>query len=150
MQIMVGGPAPPLPTPPFPTLARRRTHQRLVSKLTARPWNDRNGDQAATPVPDECVTGSVREQKPRDRARTAARVLLVRETSSDAVGSSAAGTAPTRQHSLPRGGRLLVRASGSQRVCWWTYDRSAELAVWSCRARRSVAARAARFWRPSG
>src|ERR1022692_109013 len=26
MQIMVGGPAPPLPTPPFPTLARRRTY----------------------------------------------------------------------------------------------------------------------------
>ena len=36
--------------------------------------------------------------------------------------------AQTRQHSLPRGGRLLVRASSSQRVCWRTYDRRAELA----------------------
>jgi hypothetical protein len=53
--------------------------------------------------------------------------------------------AQTRQHSQPRGGRLLVRASGSQRVCWRTYDRRAELAVWSCRVRRSAAARAASF-----
>jgi hypothetical protein len=37
------------------------------------------------------------------------RCLVVRETSSDAVGSIAAGTAQLRQHSLPRGGRLLVR-----------------------------------------
>ena len=81
---------------------------------------------------------------------TSARLPLIRETSSDAVGSSAAGTAQTRQHSLPRGGRLLVRASGSQRVCWRTYDRRAELAVWSCRVRRSVAARAASFSRRPG
>jgi hypothetical protein len=77
-------------------------------------------------------------------------VSPIRETSSDAVGSSAAGTAQTRQHSLPRGGRLLVGASGSQRVCWRTYDRRAELAVWSCRVRRSVAARAASFSRRPG
>jgi hypothetical protein len=53
--------------------------------------------------------------------------------------------AQARQHSQPRGGRLLVRASGSQRVCWRTYDRRAELSVWSCRVRRSAAARAASF-----
>ena len=35
----------------------------------------------------------------------------------------------TRQHSQPRGGRRLVRASGRQRVCWRAYDRRAELAV---------------------
>jgi hypothetical protein len=54
----------------------------------------------------------------------------------------------TRQHSQTRGGGLLVRATGSQRVCWRTYDRGAELAVWSCRVRRSVAARAASFLAP--
>ncbi len=75
------------------------------------------------------AAGSHRKQKRDDRATEPSTVLSFRETSSDAVGSSAAGTAQTRQHSLPRGGRLLVGASGSQRVCWRTYDRRAELAV---------------------
>jgi hypothetical protein len=96
----------------------------------------------------QMVAGPKRKRQPRPGWPT--RRPLVRETSSDAVGSSEAGTAQTRQHSLPRGGRLLVSASSSQRVCWRTYDRRAELAVWSCRVRRSVAARAASFSRPAG
>jgi hypothetical protein len=64
MQIMVGGPAPPLPTPPFPTLARRRTYQRLVSKLTARPWNDRNGDAAFMPLVSDGTAALVRAGTP--------------------------------------------------------------------------------------
>jgi hypothetical protein len=91
-----------------------------------------------------------RKQPSRTVQDRAVRLPNLRETSSDAIGSSAAGTTQTRQHSLPRGRRLLVRASGSQRVCWRTYDRRAELAVWSCRVRRSVAARPASFSRPAG
>jgi hypothetical protein len=106
------------------------------------------GDSRARATRDVAVV--VRKALSRSRRRTSSRLPDVRETSSDAVGSSAAGTAQTRQHFLPRGGRLLVRASSSQRVCWRTYDRRAELAVWSCRVRRSIAARAASFSRPAG
>ena len=77
------------------------------------------------------------KEKPCSAIFVPATRLQLRGTSSDAVGSRAAGTAQTRQHFL-----LEVDACSCARAVVSVFAGEptigAELAVWLCRARRSV------------
>jgi hypothetical protein len=82
---------------------------------TRRGWRER-GNRGSRDLPWSCrarfvgdahVAGFVREQKPRCRARTTARVLLVSDRPD-----------PTLGPALLRTGREPFNASGSSRPCW--------------------------------